>query len=253
MRASPAAANECNTNVIPANPGSGPGQAPGTGKALDPGFRRGDDFPNVMPAKAGIQALLRQIPDRVRGRRRYPGLVRMVTNMNDQDFKRFEQTVFTFKEEVKAEFRHQIGIQSEAFQQKLDVLVEGHRMLADKIDRVENRLDRRMDCLEHKLDAVAAQGERNTAAIEGLTVASAKNTAAIEGLTITSAKNAAAIEGLTITSAKNTAAIEGLTIATAKNTAAIEGLSTKLDAVAADLTAHRTDTEAHPPLFRIKE
>jgi SMC interacting uncharacterized protein involved in chromosome segregation len=149
----------------------------------------------------------------------------MVTSMNDQDFKRFEQTVFTFKEEVKAEFRHQIGIQSEAFQQKLDMLVEGHRMLADKIDRVENRLDKRMDCLEHKLDAVAAQGERNTAAIEGL---SGKVN-------------------------KNTAAIEDLNAKVDRNTDAIEGLGTKLDAVAADLAAHRTDTEAHPPLFRIRE
>ncbi|MHB9096297.1 MAG: hypothetical protein ACYC5X_00570 [Syntrophales bacterium] len=145
--------------------------------------------------------------------------------MNEQDFKRFEQIAFNFKEEVKAEFRHQIGIQSEFYQQKLDILVEGHRMLAGKIDRVETRLDRRMDCLEHKLDAVAAQGERNTTAIERLTIDTAKNTVAIEG---------------------SNGKVD-------KNTTAIEGLTAKLDAVAADLTAHRADTEAHPPLFRIKE
>ncbi len=96
--------------------------------------------------------------------------------MTDQDFKRFEQIVFDFTEEVKAEFRHQIGIQTEFYQQKLDILVEGHRMLADKIDRWAARLDQQMDCRKHKLDAVAA-----------------------------------------------------------------------------DLTAHRADTEAHPPIFRINE
>jgi predicted nucleotidyltransferase len=40
--------------------------------------------------------------------------------MDGEDFKRLEQIIVNFKEEVKAEFRHQIGIQSEHFQQKLD-------------------------------------------------------------------------------------------------------------------------------------
>jgi len=30
-------------------------------------------------------------------------------------------------------------------------------------------------------------------------------------------------------------------------------LSKKIDSVAADLTAHRADTEAHPPVYRVKE
>ena len=77
--------------------------------------------------------------------------------MNGEDFKRLEQLIFNFKEEVKTEFRHQIGIQSENFQHKLDIVVEGHQMLAEKLDRVETRLDTRMDCLEHKLDHVAAE------------------------------------------------------------------------------------------------
>jgi len=34
----------------------------------------------------------------------------------------------------------------------------------------------------------------------------------------------------------------------------VEGrLSKKIDAVASDLSAHRADTEAHPPIYRIKE
>jgi seryl-tRNA synthetase len=77
--------------------------------------------------------------------------------MNGEDFKRLEQIVFNFKEDVKAEFRHQIGIQSEHLQHKLDIVVEGHQMLSEKIDRVEERQDKRMDCLEHKLDNVAAE------------------------------------------------------------------------------------------------
>jgi hypothetical protein len=30
-------------------------------------------------------------------------------------------------------------------------------------------------------------------------------------------------------------------------------LSSKIDAVAADLKAHRADTEAHSPIYRVKE
>jgi|GEM_PF-3812044 len=32
-----------------------------------------------------------------------------------------------------------------------------------------------------------------------------------------------------------------------------ENFQNKLDAVAADLKAHRADTEAHPPVYRVKE
>ncbi|MDD5167740.1 MAG: hypothetical protein PHN75_02905 [Syntrophales bacterium] len=76
--------------------------------------------------------------------------------MADIDINRIEKMISEFKDEIKVEFRHQLGIQSEHFQHKLDVVVEGHQMLAEKIDRVEERLDKHMDCLEHKLDAVAA-------------------------------------------------------------------------------------------------
>lgn len=33
----------------------------------------------------------------------------------------------------------------------------------------------------------------------------------------------------------------------------VDGLSQKMDGVAADLKAHRTDTEVHRPVFRVKE
>jgi hypothetical protein len=35
--------------------------------------------------------------------------------------------------------------------------VEGHQMLSEKIDRVEARLDGRIDCVVGKLDATAAK------------------------------------------------------------------------------------------------
>ena len=72
--------------------------------------------------------------------------------MDSDDFKKIEDM-----------FTHHIGIMSEDFQQKLDILVEGHLMLSEKIDRVETtltaRLDRvetRLDRVEVKLDAVSA-------------------------------------------------------------------------------------------------
>jgi len=76
--------------------------------------------------------------------------------MNSEDFKRLEQIVGNFKEEVKAEFRHQIGIQSEHFQHKLDIVAEGHQMLSENIDRLKTELSQKIECVTHKLDAVAA-------------------------------------------------------------------------------------------------
>ena len=88
--------------------------------------------------------------------------------MNGEDFKRLEQIVGNFKEEVKAEFHHQIKIQSEDFQHKLDIVVEGNQMLSKKIDGVETRLSRRMDCLEHKLDVIAAKGDVTETKLDAL-------------------------------------------------------------------------------------
>ena len=76
--------------------------------------------------------------------------------MDSSDVNRIERMITDFKDEIKGEFRHQLGIQSEAFQGKLDLVVEGHQMLSEKLDRVEERLDGRIDCVIRKLDAVAA-------------------------------------------------------------------------------------------------
>ena len=77
--------------------------------------------------------------------------------MNGEDFKRLEQIVVNFKDEVKDEFRHQIGIQSEHFQHKLDIVVEGHQMLSEKLDRWKTDLEKKIECVEYKLDAVSAK------------------------------------------------------------------------------------------------
>jgi len=92
--------------------------------------------------------------------------------MNESDFAKIDSMIA----------RH-VGTFAESVQHKLDLVVEGHQMLSERIDRVDARLDKRMDCLEYKLDSVAA----------------------------------------------------------------------KLDRVAGDLSAHRRDTEAHPPVYKVKE
>ncbi len=76
--------------------------------------------------------------------------------MNGEDFKRLEQIVGNFKEEVKAEFSHQIGIQSEHVQHKLDLITEGHQMLSENIDRLKTEFSQKIECVTRKLDAVAA-------------------------------------------------------------------------------------------------
>ena len=122
--------------------------------------------------------------------------------MNGEDFKRFEQIVINFKEEVKAEFRHQIGIQSEDvkaefrhqigiqsehFQHKLDIVVEGHDVLRKEIRDSREELCEKIKLVDFKLETMN------------------------------------------------------------------ETMNEKFDAVAADLSAHRADTEAHPPVYRVKE
>ena len=83
--------------------------------------------------------------------------------MNGEDFKRFEQIIGNFKEEVKAEFRHQIGIQSEHVQHKPDIVVEGHDVLRKEIGDTREHLsekikfvDFKVEALNQKIDAPAA-------------------------------------------------------------------------------------------------
>jgi ABC-type transporter Mla subunit MlaD len=120
--------------------------------------------------------------------------------MNEKDFEKIDSMIA----------RH-VGVFAESVQRKFDILVEGHQMLSEKLDRVEMRLDNRIDCVVQKLDAVAAQGNATAAKLD--TVAAQ----------------------VSATSAK------------------LETVAETLDAVAADLKAHRADTEAHHPVYRVKE
>jgi len=70
--------------------------------------------------------------------------------MANTNISKIENLITVFKDEIKKEFRHQLGVQSENFQHKLDLVVEGHQMLSEKMDRMEARYDSRMDCLENK-------------------------------------------------------------------------------------------------------
>ncbi len=54
--------------------------------------------------------------------------------MEEKDFQRIEEMIGNFKEEIKNDFRLQTGILSEDFQHKLQLVAEGHQMLAEKMD-----------------------------------------------------------------------------------------------------------------------
>ncbi len=80
--------------------------------------------------------------------------------MEEKDFQRIEKVLGTFKEEIKNDFRLQAGILSEDFQHKLQLVAEGHQMLAEKMDRVR-------DEITGKIDAVAADLAAHRADTEG--------------------------------------------------------------------------------------
>ena len=108
------------------------------------------------------------------------------------------------KKEIGEISKHHIGILSEDFQEKLDIVVEGHQLLNGKIDCLQ----------EGKIDLT-------------------KRVDNIELITLRLEQRQSNLEQ----EIKKTR----------------EDLNRKIDAVAADLTAHRRDTEAHPSLYKVKE
>ncbi|MHB8714366.1 MAG: hypothetical protein ACYDAI_19070 [Trichloromonadaceae bacterium] len=56
-----------------------------------------------------------------------------------------------FREEIGGDFRHQLGIQGEAFQHKLDLVIEGQQAVVERMDRLEVR----MEGLESRVDGIA--------------------------------------------------------------------------------------------------
>jgi predicted nuclease with TOPRIM domain len=61
-------------------------------------------------------------------------------------------------EQVQKDFSHQVVMQAELTQNKLDLIVEGQQALAERMDR----FDGRMDGIEHRLERV----EVRVAAVE---------------------------------------------------------------------------------------
>jgi len=64
---------------------------------------------------------------------------------------RFEQTV-----------KHQMGELSEDFQYNLDIVVEGHQMLSEKMDRVEANLSRQIGSVSAELSGTGPTPRRIT-------------------------------------------------------------------------------------------
>jgi len=83
--------------------------------------------------------------------------------MEENDFKRIEQLVSNVETRIEAklgqlrknvneDFRHQVGIFTEDFQHKLQLVAEGHQMLAEKMDRMQKDIER----IDGKVDGAAA-------------------------------------------------------------------------------------------------
>ncbi len=98
------------------------------------------------------------------------------TFMDNDSIKRIEEL-----------FKHHIGVLSEDFQHKLDLVVEGQQMLAEKLELTGTELKDEIRKVDQRLTMVEARLEQ------------------------------------------------------------------KIDAVAAELSAHRADTEAHHGMYRVKE
>jgi hypothetical protein len=59
-------------------------------------------------------------------------------------------------EKIDSMIARRVGTFADSIQHNLDLIVEGQQMLSEKIDRAKTDLTQRIECVEHKLDAVAA-------------------------------------------------------------------------------------------------
>jgi predicted phage tail protein len=73
------------------------------------------------------------------------------------EMKTMQAQLGSFKEEIKEDFHLQVGILSEDFQHKLQLVAEGHQMLAEKMDRMHGEVTRKIDAVatdlaSHRVD-----------------------------------------------------------------------------------------------------
>ena len=64
-----------------------------------------------------------------------------------------------FRQEINEDFKHHVGILSEDFSGKLQLVAEGHQMLSEKLDRVEERLEKKIEAVAVDLTAHRADTE----------------------------------------------------------------------------------------------
>ncbi len=67
-----------------------------------------------------------------------------------------DRRIGTLRQELNEDFKHHVGILTEDFNHKLQIVAEGHQMLAEKIDRVKTDIEHKIDVVEKKVDLAAA-------------------------------------------------------------------------------------------------
>lgn len=113
-------------------------------------------------------------------------------------------------------FQRYIGALSEDFQGKLDLVVEGHQILHQEIKEFSRKTDERFDLVDFKIDAL---NKKIDSVDERLSQK---------------------IDGVEQKLNQKIDSVE-------------QKLSQKIDGVAAELKAHRADTEAHHRVYQVKE
>ncbi len=82
--------------------------------------------------------------------------------MQEKDFERIEEMVQSKLDQQTTTFQGYVGAMSEDFQHKLDIVVEGHQLLDEKIDVQDKRLNDKIDRMDERLGRV--EGKVNSVA-----------------------------------------------------------------------------------------
>jgi hypothetical protein len=73
------------------------------------------------------------------------------------DEKQLIALLTNFKDEIIQSVDHRLGIRQEDFQHKLDLVVEGQQMLAERLDRVEDNLKGEICKVDQRVTAMSAE------------------------------------------------------------------------------------------------